>query len=106
MISRLTSRSTAPSNTKDAMNATCKPSRVIRVVTRSDELLIERSTRRGHFRIWDKLAAHPPGAIVAMGVPDEFAETDFLGRESMELFCIGKLPLAVKQERELFQDIE
>ena len=87
------------------MNATCKPSRVIRVVTRSDELLMERSTRRGHFRIRNKLAAHPREVLVAMGVPDDFAEPMFLERESMELFCIGKLPLAVKLERELFQDI-
>ena len=74
-------------------------------MTRSDELLIERSTRRGHFRIRDKLAAQPRGVVVAMGALDEFAETDFLGRESIELFCIGKLPLAVKLEQELFQDI-
>jgi hypothetical protein len=87
------------------MNATCRPSRVIRVVTRSDELLMERKNRRGHFRIREKLAAQPRGVVVAMVALEEFAETDFLGWESIELFCIGRLPLAVKLERELFQDI-
>lgn len=87
------------------MNATCKPSRVIRVVTRSDELLMERKNRKGHFRIWIRIEAHPLGAVVAMGRPDDFAETAFLVRESMELFCIGKLTLAIKLEQEPFQDI-
>lgn len=66
---------------------------------------MERRIRRGHLRIWVRIAAHPRGVAVAMGVPDDCVETAFLERESMELFCIGKLPLAVRLEQEPFQDI-
>lgn len=66
---------------------------------------MERRIRKGHFRTWVRIAAHPRGVVVAMGVPDDFVETVFLARESIGLLCIGKLPLAVRLEQERFQDI-
>ncbi len=77
----------------------------MRVVTRSDELLMERKNRRGHFRIWVRTEVQLRGVGEATFSPSNFAEGVFLVRESMELFCIGKLTLAIKLEQEPFQDI-